>query len=272
MKTIAILGAGWLGEPLAWALAKESQIQVRVSTRSSTDKLKFEKKKCVHFTIDLTENGVSGDIASFLYNCDVLLIAIPPGLRKNPKGNFVAKMDALLSELYQSTCKKVVFISSTSVYDNHPEFPEVDAITKPDGTSTAGQQLITVEKRIQQQSHFTYTIIRFGGLIDISRHPATMLSGRKNLKNPLAPVNLIHRKDAISVCKHLIFLRSQNLVINTCYPQHPPKIQYYTEICRQMKIPVPEFDVSEPSVGKIITATNDLHAIGYDLKYSIYEL
>ncbi len=253
-KQISVLGTGWLGLPLAKALIEENYT-VKGST-TSEDKLEnLVKNKIIGYQIALTEEGPTGDITSFLSGSDILIINIPPGLRRNPKINFVAKIQTLLPPIEKSTIKNVLFVSSTSVFADLEGFPLVSDETVPNATSNAGKQLIEVEKLLQNHKNFKITLLRFAGLFGPNRHPANMLSRRSNIKNPKAPVNLIHLDDCLGIIKKIIKTKSFGEVFNASYPDHPEKAMYYTKVCDEMGLPAPDYDFGALSKGKIIIST-----------------
>ncbi len=270
-KKISILGTGWLGLPLAKALIEDSY-SIKGST-TSKDKLPTLKKEGITpFAIDLTQEGISGDITSFLKDSRILIINIPPGLRRNPEANFVVKIKTLIPEIETSSIECVLFISSTSVFRDEPNFPKITASTTPNAVSNAGQQLIETEQLLQKNTHFTTTVLRFAGLFDARRHPATMLSRRKNIKNPKAPVNLIHLKDCIGIIKKILTTSNWGEVFNASYPEHMQKAAYYGAICKQMGLPTPDYDFETPSQGKSILSEKIENHLGYTFVNNIDSL
>lgn len=98
-----------------------------------------------------------------------LIINIPPKLRGNSTENFVEKIKNLIPFIEKSGIKKVLFVSSTSVYSDEDKVVTEETIPNPDTES--GKQLFKCEKLLQENSHFETTILRFGGLIGEDRHP-----------------------------------------------------------------------------------------------------
>ncbi|WP_109301718.1 NAD(P)H-binding protein [Aquimarina sp. AU474] len=265
---ISILGTGWLGLPLSQNLIGKNYV-VKGST-TSQDKLSILKDKGIlAYSIALNEQGPKGDITSFLDGSIILIINIPPGLRRNPETNYVAKIKNLIPHIAQSTIEKVLFVSSTSVFADQEEFPLISQETAPNASSNAGKQLIEVEKLLQNSTKFKTTILRFAGLFDSRRHPARMLSKRKNIKNPKAPVNLIHREDCIGVIEKIIETDSWNSVFNASYPDHPQKALYYTKVCEQMGLPKPDYNLDTVSKGKVIDSENITKTIDYAFKIKL---
>jgi len=267
-KQISILGTGWLGLPLAKALLKEKYI-IKGST-TSEDKLTNLKDVGIHPSlIKVKESGPKGSIDSFLEGSEILIINIPPGLRRNPESNFVDKIRNLMPFIAQSTIKKTLFISSTSVFADQEGFPLITSETIPNASSNAGKQLIQTEQILRDNLSFETTILRFAGLFDARRHPASMLSKRKNIKNPQAPVNLIHREDCIGIIKKIIATDSWNTTFNASYPEHPPKAEYYSTICKQMGLTIPDYDYETPSKGKVIDTDKTSKVLGYTFKRNL---
>ena len=85
--------------------------------------------------------------------------------------------------------------------------------TEPNPATESGKQLLICEKMFREDEELQTTIIRFGGLICLDRHPVTMLSGRENLTGGNAPVNLIHLND----CINLIYMVIKNELWNTIF-------------------------------------------------------
>ena len=270
-KQISILGTGWLGMPLALAL-QDQGYRINGSTTSQEKVTVLDGHGITPFLINTTEEKVEGDIKSFLDGSEILIINIPPGLRRNPKGNFVSKIKHVISAIETSSVTKVLFIGSTSVFADALGFPKVYSKTLPNATTNAGVQLVEVEKELSKSPHFTATILRFSGLFDARRHPATMLSKRKGIKNPFAPVNLIHRIDCIGVIQKIIDTNSWGKVFNASYPDHPQKTIYYSKICAQMKLSIPDYDTATPSKGKMIQSDAIDKELGYAFTNDLYQL
>jgi len=267
-EQISILGTGWLGLPLAKALIQKKYI-VKGSTTSGHRLEQLSAHNIIPFKIAVTEQGPTGDIASFLKGSTILIINIPPGLRRNPEIDFVSKIRTLIPHIEESTITKVLFIGSTSVFADLEGFPIVSKETQPNATSNAGKQLIETEKLLQKNKSFKTTILRFAGLYGPNRHPATMLSKRTNIKNPKAPVNLIHLDDCIGIILKILKINAWDDVFNASSSNHPKKFEYYSKICREMRLSEPDYDFETPSKGKVITSDMLIHKIGYQFTKSI---
>lgn len=249
MKQISILGCGWLGFPLAKSLM-EKGFSVKGSTTSSEKISVLENDKIQAFQIEIDESQIKGDINSFLENSEILIIDIPPKLRGASSESFVKKIQNLISYIEKSSVEKVVFISSTSVYPDDNSV--VTETTKPNPETESGKQLLESENLLQNNSNFKTTVIRFGGLIGENRHPIHFLSGRKDIENPDAPINLIHQTDCIGIIESIIKQDYWNETFNAVAPIHPSRKGYYTQKAIELNLALPEFNEEKNSIGKTI--------------------
>jgi len=255
-NTIGIIGCGWLGFPLA-----KSLIQAGYNVHGSTtnkDKLDaLEKEGIKPFLVILGEESVSGSLAEFLVQVDILIINIPPRLRGNYKENYVLKMNLLHNEIGKSSVKKIVFVSSTSVYGTVEG--EVTEETFPMPVTESGRQLVEAEKIFKNDKSIQTTILRFGGLIGPNRHPVTMLSGKKGLSDGNVPVNLIHLDDCIHLIKTVLENNWWDQIFNGVYPDHPLKRDYYYQMADKNMLPRPQYLKPESTKsGKIVLSRNFL--------------
>ncbi|WBL22556.1 NAD(P)H-binding protein [Zunongwangia sp. HRR-M8] len=264
---ISILGCGWLGLPLAKKLVEDGY-SLKGSTTTQVKMKKLSDAGITPYHLELYENGVQGDIQSFLSGSEILLIDIPPGLRKNPEINFTSKITNIISNIEYSGIQKVIFVSSTSVFEDQDNFPEYTEESKTNGTSKAAKQLIDCENALRNNQNFSTSVIRFGGLISQDRHPVTMLSGRSGIKNGAAPANLIQRDDCIALISQIIKNDEFGIVFNAAYPEHPKKAHYYTKEAHSRNIKAPEYDQNQSSKGKIISSVN-LEKIGFEFEHEI---
>ena len=78
---VSILGCGWLGFTLAKKLI-EIGFEVKGSTTSEKKLDLLKSYKIEPFLLELSETKISDSVTEFLYNSEILIINIPPGLRK----------------------------------------------------------------------------------------------------------------------------------------------------------------------------------------------
>lgn len=263
MKQISILGCGWLGFPLAKNLLA-NKFQVKGST-TSEEKLSVLKTAGIEpFLISLSEDKIDGNVNDFLNASEILIIDIPPKLRKAASESFVGKIQNLIPFIEQASVKNVIFISSTSVYGEENSVVTEESPTNPDTES--GKQLVVCENMLQNNSHFKATVVRFGGLIGEDRHPIYSLAGKKNLENGNKPINFIDQQDCIGILLKIIETNSWNETFNAVAPFHPDRKSYYTQKAIEFKLVPPEFLKDNSSGGKTISSDKIKHILGYNFK------
>ncbi len=260
MTQISILGCGWLGLPLAKALV-QNRFNVKGSTTSIAKKSILQSVGIEPFIIQLEEEKISESVADFLANSQILIVNIPPKLRGGSTENFVSKIATLVPFIEKSTIEKVLFVSSTSVYGENNELVTEETPLNPD--SEGGRQLAIVEKLLQKNTYFETTILRFGGLIGEDRNPVRFLSGRENIENPDAPINLIHQDDCIGIIEKIIALNSWKETYNAVAPFHPTRKEYYTQKAADLNLALPKFAALNTIVGKTILSEKLLQFLQY---------
>jgi len=257
MTKTSILGCGWLGLPLAKALV-ENGFSVNGSTTSENKILVLNKLGVNPFLIALNSENIQGDIFSFLEHSEILLINIPPKLRGNNKEDFIGKIKTLIPFIENSSIKKVIFVSSTSVYADENVLVTEETVPQPETES--GQQLLQSEELLLNNMHFETTIVRFGGLIGEDRNPIRFLSGRDAIENPDAPINLIYLEDCVGIITQIIKQNSWGEIYNGVAPFHPSRESYYVNKAIELNLDLPKFNHSNPSIGKTIIS-NKLESV-----------
>jgi len=265
MKQISILGCGWLGFPLAKSLLQKGYL-ISGSTTSENKIPMLHNAGITPFLICLSEDKLEGEMDTFLKNSEILIINIPPKLRGNYTENFVGKIQNIIPFIENSLVKKVLFVSSTSVYADENVTITEESVPNPDTES--GKQLLEAERLLQSNEKFETAVIRFGGLIGSDRHPIKFLSGKTNIENPDAPINLIHQEDCIGIIEKIIREAqnesfSWNETFNAVAPFHPTRKKYYTQKAIEFNLPLPHFNESKPSIGKLIQSEKVERVLGY---------
>lgn len=276
-EKIAILGCGWLGLPLAKSLLSKGY-EVKGSTTSES-KLEVLKNAGISpFQIQLEEHQIIGNIEDFLKETDVLVIDIPPGLRREVSTSnemtFVNKVKTLIPFIEKSGIQKVIFVSSTSVYGDSFPIVEITEETQPNPDTESGKQLVIAETLLQSNPNFKTTVIRFGGLLGEDRHPVKFLAGRTNVENPDAPVNMIQREDCIGVIEEILKQVQHdnwewNQTFNAVAPQHPTRKAYYHKKADILNLPLPTFAEDSESKGKMISSEKVETILGYSFQKEI---
>ena len=148
-KTIAVLGCGWLGLPLA-----EKLLALGHTIKGSTtgeDKLEtLDVKGIQAYLVQCEEDNCLG-LEKFVENVDVLILTLPPGLRQNSERRFDLVIKNLAENILHSNIKHLIFISSTSVYGKLTG--NIDENSMPRPFSESGKQLLKCEELVKRTQY-----------------------------------------------------------------------------------------------------------------------
>ena len=251
------MGCGWLGLPLAKHLVSKDYV-VKGSTTSESKISNLQNNGIEPFLIDLRDGQSTAKISKFLAS-EFLIIAIPPRVKHH--NNFKAQIELLIPLAEQASIKKVIFISSTSVYANTNDIITEEDIGIPE--SDSGKVLLEVEKLLQSNKSFQTTILRMAGLYGYDRQPGRFLAGKKEVANADGKVNLIHQDDCIQIIVNVLEKQLWGYVFNCCSNEHPTRREFYTQAALALGIQPPKFLLEEKSSFKIISNEKIKRALNY---------
>ncbi|NVK36531.1 MAG: SDR family oxidoreductase [Gammaproteobacteria bacterium] len=182
---------------------------------------------------------------------------------------------ALLKQQHQQP-KRVIFVSSTSVYPQH-DGSWVDESTPAEPTAFAGRKMLEAEDKLAQ-SDFPHTSVRFSGIYGPGR---TRLinqakSGSHCDPEPDMWTNRIHRDDCIGVLAFLIEQDMAGKKVEELYIGTDPSPTTLFEILEWLKDRIgdvePDHDVPEASRrGNKRLSCQRLLDAGYTFKYDHYQ-
>ena len=251
MKTISLLGSGWLGLALAQYF-QHKKFQVKASTRS-THRMGELRASGVHpYLIDIKD--LSGSIKSFL-DCDVLIINITS---KNS-----ASFTGLIRSIEASEIRKLLFVSSSSVYLNTNQ-----TVSESSGMEDSNNPLYKIEEQFQSSTHFQTTVVRMAGLIGSDRHPGRFFNSDKPIQQPDAPVNLIHQTDCVNIISRIVEQGVWGEIFNASADTHPTKRDFYTQAKVCLGQQPPQFIESDSVVFKIIDNQKVKQVLNYEFVHA----
>lgn len=260
-KTISILGCGWLGTALGKSLLWKGYV-VKGSTASSASYNVLETTGIGTFHIKVEPDLMTVDYNSF-FNTDVLMISIPPKRIENIEDIFPRQINQIIQYIQKQKIKRVLFISSTSVYESTNN--KVSEGNEGNPEKSSGKALLKAEKMLMELPDVQTTVLRFGGLIGANRNPARFLLKAKQAAGS-TPVNLIHRDDCVQIITELIEKDIWGEVFNACSPGHPTKKEFYTKAAEVSQLPVPEFTEQKENY-KIVVSDKLIQRLNYSFRY-----
>lgn len=246
---VLVVGAGWLGLPLAVALQQAGH-EVNVSNRSGRSAA-FEAAGLQALRLDLDE-AILPDLTPF----ELVVASFPPAARGGNDGLYAQRLQRLCEAL-PSQCR-LVLVSSTSVY------PQAAGIYYENSALLAEHAVRRGEFAVLQ--HFPEALIlRAGGLAGYDRLIGRYFSGRE-LADPAQVVNLIHRDDAVGAALHLLAQGAQGCY-NLLAPEHPTKAAVYAADLEALKLPPFIVSANRGEEASRIISSDKLLATGYRFEH-----
>jgi len=245
---ISILGVGWLGKPLAIELLNRGY-EIKASTTSTSKLNELKKLSTKPYLIDIDNLNFTDN--SF-FDAEVLIINIPS---KN-----IAGFKHLIEEIKKSNLRKILFVSSTSVY------PNTNGIIT-EKTPTINSPLAEIEDLFFENTLFQTTILRFGGLFGYDRKPGRFFKNGRIVKSPQGFVNLIHRDDCIQIICKIIENELWNETLNACCDSHPSRKEFYQKETNKLGKKI-KFDDNSDNNYKIIDSRKLIDKLNYEFIYS----
>jgi len=266
LPTVAVLGCGWLGLPLAKALVAQGYT-VAGSTTTPSQLLTLRDAGIMPFLLSLAPTLTATDadtLHAMLTGIDVLILNVPP--RRSATSHDYA---ALLRPVHEAAeacgISAVLFVSSTSIYPDEPRpMQEQDALA----TAEASSSILRAEALFTSPNgSWITTVVRLGGLFGPGRLPGRFLAGKQNVAQPKAPVNLIHLADCVGLLTSIIDQHVWGHTFNACAAQHPTREEFYTLAAHQLGLSPPAFQTADKAGGKSIDSSLLRQSVDYRFQY-----
>lgn len=253
VKTLSIIGAGWLGKELSIDLMSQGyEVLVTKTTQEGVLSLKEVGLNAIEF--DANQNLQLPEILKK----EIIIITLPPSSAR--KMSYREIISRLIKDLDKKNTTKVIFTSSTGVYAQQEGlFDENAQLAK----SERARNILEAEKVIIEKE-INHCILRLGGLAGVDRHPGTRNS-HVNLPANEA-INLIFKTDVIAAIQFAIE-HNLNGIYNAVAPEHPSRGLYYNSIYRRLNQDKSLENVIENPVNRIIVA-DKLIKEGFQFKYN----
>jgi hypothetical protein len=237
MRSISIISLGWLGLAL-YKKIKKTNDQLQGSYCNSPKDVDHQ------FKFDINKDDTPLEVI----DSDIIILCIPPSKIIDEK-QFLLFLDSISN-------KKIIFISSTSVYGDQGE---VDELTRPKPKKRNGKRLLAWEGLIKSK-FAQFQIIRSAGQYGPNRHPGAFLSGKKDIAGRNHQVNLISQEDLISII--LLSIDSKvNKVVNAVNSTHPTKHNYYVDYCLQRNLIAPNFTQEDQTLNKVVRTIHSEYTV-----------
>ena len=273
--SVSIIGCGWLGKALALRLlASNVKVIASYQSQQSLAKLNALNIPATQLMLPILDDvmcchrleAITGvDIA--LFQQEVLIIAIPPQLKKGRK-DYPLKIQQLVRLAELGKIKHIILLNSTAIYNGLEG--AVNEASKLDGNAEKVASLLAAEHAVQGFSKHV-NILRLAGLVGPNRHPGKFLQANRVFENASATVNLVHQTDVVNIIEKLIQLNSAdckqsiyNVVSNTDCQRRT----YYQTAAQALGLAVPQFAIEhQHHAGKKIIGATLRRELAYDYIY-----
>jgi nucleoside-diphosphate-sugar epimerase len=265
MKKITVIGCGWLGLPWAKELVRLGY-NVKGTTTSNEKISLLENAGIQAFLLQEESNKWNEEILKEVIQSEIIYVFIPPGTRKSNPSNH----DQLIQQLI--TCIKekklfpeIIYTSTTSVY---PEDKGVCKETDVLSEHTSANPVVYRAEQNIKNSNLNYLILRLGGLTGGSRMLAKYFSGKSNLSSANVPINMVHLEDVLGVFQFFLSVITHKEIYNICSPLHPSKKDFYTHLCKQFNLELPQYNAADENARNKIIDVSKLLEKGYTFKFT----
>lgn len=266
MTVLTIIGAGWLGSSLATYLDTKHTVYASRRTQKNVDEL--QKNGINGFVCDLASQEQPLADILIQQNTNIVVGSFPPGVRKGLGHEYVDYWQYLIDACQQASVKKIIMISSTSVYPDTSDIMTEESASltlaqSDDSFSEKSKTLLQAEELVKM-SGIDFCILRMSGLVGPKRHPARFVGKLKQLST-LAPANIVHLIDAVKSINFAIY-NLRNDIINVTTPYTVSKAEFYKYALSQS-----DYDFQLPEIVSIEdkgVVSDKLQNAGYQFHFS----
>lgn len=269
MANTLIVGAGWLGTPLAQTLIDQGH-QVTVTRRSQTRLDEFPLTSVQPALLDLNEPHSQQQLIELIeqHQIERIVGAFPPGFRKGNGQEYAQQWQRLVSAAKQSSVNKLLMVSSTTVYPNLAvDMKEEDAtlaLAQMSEHFSDNARIMLQAEQYVIDSGIDYAIVRCSGLIGSDRHPSRFAMRLKQVSRK-APANMVHQNDAVAATAFALN-QIDNEVVNATTPNTVSKAEFYQAAITQSDLDIALPPVTETADKRILA--DKLVALGYQFQFN----
>ncbi|KJY83162.1 nucleoside-diphosphate sugar epimerase [Vibrio galatheae] len=262
MKTISIIGGGWLGKPLGQYLSSIGH-KVYVSKTTSEGVEALTQSGVDGFRCDLNQGATELSQHLTATASEIVIGCFPPGFRKGAGDQYLHHWKALIEAAKESKAKRVVMVSSTTVYPSlATDMVEEDATLAQAEQNPLFSDNGTIMLRAEEaliSSGLNFAIVRCSGLVGPNRHPARFASKLKQVSQK-APANMIHLQDAIGAISFMA-LTDISTTVNATTPNTVSKAEFYQAALNAVGSAEPLPPITQQADKRIVA--NKLSELGY---------
>ena len=263
MKKVSIIGLGWLGMPLAIAMAARGwQVAGSKTTEDGVEAARMCGIDGYPLRLTPVLESDSDDLET-LMNVDALVITLP-ARRSGPGDDFYLQaVQEIVDSALAHRVPRILFTSSTSVYGAQQGLLKENALREP--VTASGRVLKDLEDWLHNLPGTSVDILRLAGLVGPGRHPGRFFAG-KSAPDGQQGVNLVHLEDVVSAIMLLLQAPKGGHIYNLCAPKHPARNVFYPQMARELGLAEPTFSDSAEK-GRLIDGSRICAELGFEYQY-----
>ncbi len=265
MSVITIIGAGWLGSPLAHCFSQSHTVYA--SKTSAGGLAQFTNSAVNGFIVDLADPDSPLEKQLLIQQPETVIGCFPPGFRRGQSNDYIHYWQRLADACRSANVNKLIMISTTGVYPDRPQIMKEDEasleLTRNQSDFSEKSRILLEAEQAVIDSGLNYVIIRCGGLFGPNRNPARFAAKLSSVSHD-APANMIHLDDVIGIvtfAQHSL----NHQVVNAVAPQRPSKADFYRAALEQTgrgnELP-PIVDHTDKGI-----SANKLIGLGYTFRF-----
>jgi len=262
-QTISILGCGWLGGPVAEKLVKDGA-SVKGST-TDPEKLKDFRNKGIDSFLITVDLDHPNPIDPHFFESDILFITIPFKRSYDDPRVYLDQIKYLIPFIETSPISLVVLASTTSVYPEDGSVWTEEDVLIPKGKRA--EVMVAAENLILQNDHFEGVVLRFSGLLGPNRFPNIPEKGRRVLKDPESPMNLVHLDDCVEIVSQIVKGQWGGEIFNVVSDDHPSRREFYEALSRHLSVDPPLYHTFHDVGHRIVSNAKVREFLDYAFHY-----
>lgn len=227
--SVAIIGLGWLGEPLALTLHQQGYaVSGTTTTPEKAQRLCEAGIDAAVWDINTPQpHALPQGLAA-----QTMIICVPPGKVEN----YASTVGSVAKLAAKAGVARLIFTSATSIYGGVGNKTESDA--QPD--SERGERMQASELAMHRSGVPQVLCLRLSGLVGGSREPGRFLAGR-SFDGGDEPINLVALEDLLRFIPAILAKEEWPEALNVSAPHHPSRKDFYGQAAKLRNLPPPNF-------------------------------
>jgi nucleoside-diphosphate-sugar epimerase len=273
---VAVIGAGFLGRPLALALPAPVLAISRSGAAETWPEGHVPEAIHAH-ALDLLTSDPA-ELARVLAPARSLVICVAAGRTQDRRALYLDGTARLLDACAGLPLARVVYTSSTSALPDRDDWLDDDCLERPG--EPRGQIQRDAEDLVRRRCEaagWPWVILRLAGLYGPGRELFRLYRAEPDAIQPgdgMQATNLIHRDDAVAACLAALALDPRHsAVVNVCDDDHRPRRAMFAALARAAGRPEPRWQ-SPPTTlhGKRVRNDRMKQLLGVRLRHPEHTL